>query len=73
MLCLSGFELYSRWVPLLKGNSSSVFADTVPQGKRRSCHSIRFGFKLSSYTFINNEKTSILRLLERVLLRIPSN
>ena len=45
----------------------------MPQGKRRSCHSIRFGFKLSNYTFINNEKTSILRLLERVLLRIPSN
>ena len=21
MLCLSGFELYSRWVPLEKGNS----------------------------------------------------
>ena len=65
MLCLSGFELYSRWVPPLKGNSSSVFAETVPQGKRRSCHSIRIGFKFWNYTLINNEKTSILRSLEK--------
>ena len=23
MLCLSGFELYSRWVPLILGNETS--------------------------------------------------
>ena len=24
MLCLSGFELYSRWVPLLKGPQKAI-------------------------------------------------
>ena len=30
MLCLSGFELYSRWVPLLSGNTGE-FVDVIGQ------------------------------------------
>ena len=43
MLCLSGFELYSRWVPLIEANVMAVFQThllfrhVAPFGERRIC------------------------------------
>ena len=33
MLCLSGFELYSRWVPLNKTSSRFLSANLVSSGE----------------------------------------
>ena len=52
MLCLSGFELYSRWVPL--ENSSMPLIHLAGPEKYR-------GYQLSWFIFYKNRKVSYLK------------
>ena len=36
MLCLSGFELYSRWVPLFRMKTPLFFVFVLPKKKKTS-------------------------------------
>ena len=50
---------------IVEGKPFLVFAEIVPHGKRRYCHSIRSGFKFSNYRLINKNKKRILRTLDK--------
>ena len=66
MLCLSGFELYSRWVPLRSGKSDTVLLDEI---KERVLHEDFDRTSESSVSIIIYVSRAIAELFEMKSVR----
>ena len=61
MLCLSGFELYSRWVPLLIHNDKS-FENRCSKTEILSCEKVPISWEFRRRLYVSGERSSFIAL-----------